>query len=537
MERWVYLSIILIITGMVFAQVPSRLWTHELLSHCYGSPACADIDGDGYLEIVFGTYFDDEHAYALNAEDGSELWRFDVGGGPLDAAPVIFDVDGDDSLEVIIPASWGIVYCLSSTGYVEWRYPPSGYIDCIDSPPAIADTDEDGFPEVVFGAWFGKVYVLNGEDGSLVWERTYCDTGYIQSAPCILDCDDDGHLDIVVAMFRGDCKVYALNGQTGDTLWTYQAADWMYAGAATSDIDEDGLPELVIGDYSGTVFALNAEDGSLIWERTLATYIFPPVTIAELVPDSPGPEILAAEYTLFCLASTGDTLWTVPTGGMIDRGAIVVEIDGDSHPEVVFGSTDLYLRVVNGEDGSPVWEYETDYGYPIENAPIAADFDLDGWIDIFCIGGRGYSDTIPNYGRAYAIKAGPGCENEWTMYRHDIYRTGCLNGGPTEVCESPCYLPKETEMELYPNPFNSSLNVHIAGVGAPIRAPGQIASLKIFDITGRRVGDLPLPSAPESSEGPTPAIWTPEDGLSSGIYMIEYNIGEKTIIKPAFYIK
>ncbi|MCD6532276.1 PQQ-binding-like beta-propeller repeat protein, partial [bacterium] len=108
--------------GIIFAQYPSLLWTADLQSQCYGSPACADIDGDGFDEIVFGTYFDDEHAYALNGEDGSVLWRFDVGGGPLDAAPVVFDVNGDGEDEVIIPASWGIVYCLFPAGEVVWRY-------------------------------------------------------------------------------------------------------------------------------------------------------------------------------------------------------------------------------------------------------------------------------------------------------------------------------------------------------------------------------------------------------------------------------
>jgi outer membrane protein assembly factor BamB len=161
-----------------FAQVPDTIWTYDLLAQCFGSPACADIDFDGYLEIVFGTYFDDEHAYALNAEDGSLHWRFDVGGGPLDAAPVIADVDLDDSLEVIIPASWGIIFCLSGNGELEWRYPQSGWIECIDSPPAVADVDEDGLPEVIFGAWYGKLYVLNGEDGSVAWQQTYDADGY-----------------------------------------------------------------------------------------------------------------------------------------------------------------------------------------------------------------------------------------------------------------------------------------------------------------------------------------------------------------------
>jgi outer membrane protein assembly factor BamB len=430
-----------------FTQVPDTIWTHDLLAQCFGSPACADIDFDGYLEIVFGTYFDDEHAYALNAEDGSLHWRFDVGGGPLDAAPVIADVDLDDSLEVIIPASWGIIFCLSGNGELEWRYPQSGWIECIDSPPAVADVDEDGLPEVIFGAWYGKLYVLNGEDGSVAWQRTYDADGYVQSAPCILDCNSDGHLDIVITMFRGDCKIYAVSGQNGDTIWTYQAADWMYSGAATADIDLDSLPELVIGDFSGAVFALNAEDGSFIWQRSIGTYVFPPITIAELVDTSYGLEILAADNDLYCISSTGNIIWTYPTSELIDRGAVVAEIDGDNPVEVVFASSDLNLRVVNGEDGSLVWSFATDPDYPIENAPIIADFDNDGWVDIFCIGGRGYSDTIPNYGRAYAIRAGIGGGDSWTMYRHDIYRTGYQYGGPITgvTCE---YLPGDANMYI-----------------------------------------------------------------------------------------
>ncbi len=533
-----YLAIFSVFIFFAFAmgQVPEMLWTQELLSHCYGSPASADIDNDGNLEIVFGTYFDDEHAYALNAEDGTILWRFDVGGGPLDAAPVIADVDMDSSLDVIIPASWGILFCLNGDGTVKWRYPSSGYIECIDSPPAVADVDEDGLPEVIFGTWYGKVYVLNGEDGSLVWSRTYCDTGYVQSAPCILDCNSDGHLDIVIAMFRGDCKIYALNGQTGDTLWTYQADDWMYAGAATADIDLDGLPELVIGDYSGKIFALNAEDGSLIWERTIGDYVFAPVTIAELIDDSPGPEILAAAgHSLYCLSADGESLWAVATGGAIDRGSIVAEIDGDSKQEVVFGSTDCKLYVVNGEDGSAVWNFETDDGYPIENAPIAADFDNDGWIDIFCIGGRGYSDTIPNYGRAYAVKAGPGGGDIWTMYRHDSYRTGYQYGGPAKIAENSYRTPSQLEISVSPNPFNSSCKININGVGAYRDTPLQI---EIYDLRGNIVeASLASVSSEWDDRESRPYIWQPAQSISSGIYLVRAISGEQTITKRIIFLK
>jgi len=539
--------LVMIICIAAFAQVPELLWTHDLLSHCYGSPACADIDFDGKLEIVFGTYFDDEHAYALNAEDGSLLWRFDVGGGPLDAAPVIADVDMDDSLEVIIPASWGIVYCLSGDGEVEWRYPASGYCECIDSPPAVADVDEDGRPEVIFGAWYGKVYVLDGEDGSLAWSVGLCDTGYVQSAPCILDCDDDGHLDIVVAMFRGDCTVYALSGQSSAVKWSYRADDWMYAGAATADIDLDGKPELVIGDYSGKVFALNAEDGSFIWEESIGYYVFPPVTIAELNDAYDGLEILAADYELTCLTAEGEFLWEFPTGGNIDRGAVVAEIDGDRELEVIIGSSDCYLYVLNGEDGSLVWEYLVDSTYQIENAPIVEDFDDDGWVDIFCIGGWGTSDTIPNYGRAYAIKAGHGSGEVWTMYRHDPFRTGYLNGGPTSVFETASPRPSLISLSVSPNPFNSAVKISL-DFGSELSE--LLSTIEIFDLNGRRVAQLSgggtvgawhrhAPHAEEDLSMPNPYefTWQPAPSLGSGVYLVRARAGDKEAMKRIVYLK
>ena len=42
----------------------SILWHHDLLAPSFGSAAVGDIDGDGKLEIVFGTYFHDEHIYS-----------------------------------------------------------------------------------------------------------------------------------------------------------------------------------------------------------------------------------------------------------------------------------------------------------------------------------------------------------------------------------------------------------------------------------------------------------------------------------------
>src|SRR4030042_1524130 len=124
-------SIVFILVSICFAYstiiqaetttTPQILWGYDLDAPSFGSAAVDDIDGDGKLEIVFGTYFNDEHIYAINADSGTILWTYNT-GGCNDASPAIADVDLDGELEVIIPASSPcVVYCFDgATGDVEW---------------------------------------------------------------------------------------------------------------------------------------------------------------------------------------------------------------------------------------------------------------------------------------------------------------------------------------------------------------------------------------------------------------------------------
>ncbi|MBN1756442.1 T9SS type A sorting domain-containing protein, partial [bacterium] len=221
--------------------------------------------------------------------------------------------------------------------------------------------------------------------------------------------------------------------------------------------------------------------------------------------------------------AAGDTLWIVPTGGLIDRGAVVAEIDGDPGLEVVFGSSDASLYVVNGEDGSGVWEFFAGPGYAIENAPIVEDFDEDGWVDIFFIGGHGTSDTVPNFGRAYAIKSGPGNGDVWTMYRHDPYRTGYLLGGPVTCINEHPVTPATFSIQTWPNPFNGSVTIimNIINELSP--------RLRIISLNGEEIINEELKSGY--------FIWLPDPQLSSGIYLVNAQMGKEKVTGKIVYIK
>ncbi|MBN1280635.1 MAG: VCBS repeat-containing protein [Candidatus Thermoplasmatota archaeon] len=408
------------------------LWWYQLAAPSFGSAAVGDIDEDGSLEIVFGTYFNDEHVYALNAENGSLLWSYDT-GGCNDASPVIADVDLDGHLDVVIPASSpSMVYCFNgSTGQVKWAR-STGASNCIDSPPAVADVDNDGKPEVILGTFYGNVFCLNGEDGSITWQKNLGSTSYIQSCPAVVDVDNDGQLDVVVAQWAGDCRVYALRGNNGSVLWYSDLPqDYMYHGASFADLDEDGLPELVIGCYDSHVYAFNGEDGSLAWEYIASYYIGAPTSLGDLNNDGYIEVVCVSYNKLIALSHTGSLLWSYSTGGNMFRGAALADVDGGDILDVVFGSDDGILRAVRGTDGQVVWTYDLQahYGqtFEMDHAPVIADFNNDGTLDVFIVGGYGTSNPpTNNHGRAYALTAGDGTGAGWPMFRHDAAHSACF---------------------------------------------------------------------------------------------------------------
>jgi outer membrane protein assembly factor BamB len=419
------------------------LWTFDITSNAYGGSAVDDIDNDGKMEIVFGTYMGDSKVYALNSENGSLLWNFYSGPGPVDASIKIADVNNDGNKEVVFAGSGsgymdngsygvGIIHVLNGTnGDVIWEY-NTGY--CVDSPAAIVDIDNDNIKEVIYGAWkegddLGYVRILNGINGTLEQKIGGFD-GYIQSEPNILDLNDDGQLDIVIATFQGDNKIYAINGSDYNTLWMFQANDWMYHGGSFGDIDNDGLPEIAIGSYDDHIYVINGEDGSLNWSYNVGSYILAPTSIADV--DNDGSfEIFAATNTMYAFTHNGVPLWNYPTGGLIWRGASISDIDGDEWLDICFCSDDGLIRIVNGTTGNLIWSFdaEADYGetFEIDHAPIITDLNEDGKLDVFFVGGYGVYPPNNNYGRAYAFSVSNGTGIGWYMFRHDYRNSGCYS--------------------------------------------------------------------------------------------------------------
>lgn len=415
---------------------PPELWHFDFYSNSYGGAAVGDVDGDGRLEIVFGTYMGDETLYALNAEDGSVAWTYWAGPGPLDASVRLVDINDDGNLEVIFATSGsytsgaGVMHCLHGcNGTPIWHYNPH---TCTDSPPALADIDNDSKLEVLYGTFHdgesgGYVHILNAEDGSLV-DIAGPYNGHIQSGPAVVDLDLDGQLDFVITMFGGNDRIYAVNGSDYSTMWNYLTGDSMYHTCSFSNLDDDAFPELVVGNYDGFVYAIHGENGSLYWKYDV-TYACYCTSIADVDGDSLPEVIASGTYEVTVINNDGSHLWHRSVFGSF-RGAAMADVDGDQGLDVIVGGDDGVLMALDGSSGSTLWSFDaaSDYGqtpFQMDHAPVIADFDDDQDLDIFIIGGRGYSgDPENNYGRAYALELSDTSGAGWTMFHHDYCNSG-----------------------------------------------------------------------------------------------------------------
>ncbi len=147
-------------------------------------------------------------------------------------------------------------------------------------------------------------------------------------------------------------------------------------------------------------------------------------------------------------------------------------------------------------------------------------FDADGWhqIDITTLVQEWLDGTTPNYG--FVIEAIPG--NKFSKFyskeaassvRPYLELFGAT--GINEYCNA--NVPVNVSLQICPNPFNSSCRIEV-----PMET-----TTKIYDLNGKCVGVFDK----------TPCVWTPDESISSGIYLIKATVGDKLITKRAVLIR
>ena len=385
---------------------------HEITAGARAAPALVDIDGDGDLDLFVGT-----------AEGGLAFYR-NVGNPLLPSfvlesqqfvstrfgknlVPVFADVNGDRAMDLILGNSRGEVWLLINQGNqkraqfcVEFAHPdalPDEAPPCLPAPKLIAKIS----PET-------------------------------DAAPSLDDWDGDGDLDLFVGKSNGMIAYYENRGSKFKPDWRLVQQRFLalksggFAAPAFIDINQDGQPDLLVGNSTNGVYAYTGKERVNVLDiyQISANYLDlmrvsggaerVAVTAGDLDGDKDLDLIIGDRSGRLMFVENKGTpqapKWAVrnpdilPDPARADATPHLVDIDGDGTLDLLVGDRNGQIHFIknHGTPRAPQWALETAQLANIDvgsnSVPVTYDIDGDGDLDLFVGNSKGLVIFFRNLG-------------------------------------------------------------------------------------------------------------------------------------------
>jgi subtilisin family serine protease len=404
------------------------------------TPAVGDVTGDKRPEIVVGGL--DGRLYAWDAR-GRKVRGFPVridarrplGDGRRDAAiyasPALADLDADGRLDIVVGAADQKVYAWNGRGrrLKGWPVLARDSEDAkILSSPAVGDINGDGKPDVVEGtaeaygttpAQSGRVYawttggrLLPGwpiKPGGLSTDGIPLAGEGVPASPSLGDVDGDGADEVAISAFTGAPELYKGDG----SIVPGPAGAGAHFDTAGRGASSKATAPSVLALGASLVFGRTSPGGPL---RIFGGLVDFRLAQAQLSPATPTPfEHLFGGWD----AASGRWLPGFPApveGWTLLTAPAVADVDGDGRSEAIAGSSGNVLHAFREDGSEPAgWPKQTE-GWLLAS-PAVGDVDGDGRREVVAVTRDGWLFAWDTPARATAPA-------DWPSFRHDPRNTG-----------------------------------------------------------------------------------------------------------------
>ncbi len=437
LKRVFYIAVIGVIaisqvSGQTYTEIFEGGWAQ---GRRFIRPCFMDLDDNGLLDLLLGENEGGIHHLEQDSPGSIRFVPKSINFNGIDAGeratPTFTDLDNDSLLDLIIGKKDGTIshFEQDSAGSISFSLLSENFNE-IDigtyATPRFVDLDNDDLLDLIIGEEEGNLNhyeqdLIGSLDFSLVTENfNGIDVGAI-STPCFTDLDNDMLIDMLVGVNVGNLQHYE---QVSPGSLEFNLVSDNFGGIDVgaqacpifTDVDNDGLVDLMIGDMKGFLCYYEQELANSANLILNSNHILPGIDIGGLsVPsftdiDSDGlwdmivghnngtlvhfkQEALGSPYFSFLT----DTLFGINVGNF--SSPVFIDMDHDGLLDLIVGefngNLNHYEQTLAGSfDFALITNSFNDIDLGEECAPAFTDLNADGLYDLII--GRG-DGTLCHY--------------------------------------------------------------------------------------------------------------------------------------------
>ena len=383
----------------------------EFLSIVESSPVIIDIDNDSMGEMFFGDK--SGRIYGVNSI-GEHLPGFsfqleDPGANQIWGSPASADLDGDGNPEIVFTSQNGHLYIINHLGEILVDINTEQYLL---ASPIISNFDSDEMLEVAVPTFDpdGKLIIIN-DDGSYVSGFPLQIGDSFLRAGSSYDFNGNGIDDLVIASST-DNSIYIVYDDA--SISQIFSADDKFM-VSPSVLVLDGTPYILVGNDNGFFYCLD-QSGNLVYSIDTGAKIRSSVGFMN-INESLGIVFGNSNGDVYILDVSGNSIQApINIGGSIHTlSPVFFDVNGDGVDEIVIGSINGNLDVLYLDGTSHNYFPLNPYTGVTGSASIS-DIDNDGDIEILV--GTNNSFSIID------LKGYSADKSNWNTYKGNYQRTG-----------------------------------------------------------------------------------------------------------------